>query len=70
MVMALYVSLEYPDSEPPLALRVLTGTGRGIEALLAKLSLLPMLSLLCQMPAWSVDIPSPMDTAFRYRARF
>merc|ERR1719370_2363853 len=70
MVMALYVSLEYPDSEPPLALLVLTGTGRGIEALLARLSLLPTLSLLCQMLDWSVAIPSPIDTAFLYRARF
>ena len=70
MVMALYVSLEYPDSDPPLALLVLTGTGKGIEALLARLSLLPTLSLLCQIPAPSVAIPSPIETAFLYRARF
>merc|ERR1719336_842276 len=70
MVMALYVSLESPDSDPPLALLVLTGTGKGIEALLARLSLLPTLSLLCQIPAWSVAIPSPIETAFLYRARF
>jgi hypothetical protein len=41
-----------------------------MEALLASDSLLPTLSLLCQMADWSVAIPSPMDTAFRYRARF
>merc|ERR1719219_1345088 len=65
MVMALYVSLEYPDSEPPLALLVLTGMGSGMEALEARLSLLPTDSLLCQMLAFSgIPTPSPTDTAF------
>lgn len=63
MVMALYVSLEYPDSDPPRVLLVLTGIGNGIEALEAKLSLLPTDSLLCHMFAFSA-IPSPIDTAF------